>query len=296
MLDSEKLVMRPPHSHSSTAAPSHTSRRGARRARARVTHDHHEREEAPVDVGVEEDGVDAEVVAVLVGLRRASGLRNSSWRAYSMKPRPAKSTASADGHAEASRQKSRGPAHLAQQRRRATRRARRRRRRSGAPWRSRSSRRPARRRARPQRPGAIRARAARETACRALAARACPVGRRRRRRSRLGACPASELCDHATATTRYSGIKQVRGAAAGGDGKRGRAAPVRRAAGTPPAGAQKSNASASDHGDRGHARQPPQAQGGGADATSGSVFQTSMASSTGVSTSAPSIAARTHAP
>ena len=67
MLDCEKLVISPPSSQASTAA--HDEDVAAAHAPQHDRHhpDHHEGEEATVDVRVEEQRVDAEVVVVLVG-------------------------------------------------------------------------------------------------------------------------------------------------------------------------------------------------------------------------------------
>ena len=67
MLDCEKLVTSPreqPREHGRAAIS--TSRRRPLHSTTVVERDHHEREEAPVDVRVEEDRVDAEVVVELV--------------------------------------------------------------------------------------------------------------------------------------------------------------------------------------------------------------------------------------
>ena len=67
MLDCEKLVTSPASSHASTHAPAITTRRSATHSTTVHDGDHHEREEAPVDAGVEEHRVDPEVVVELVG-------------------------------------------------------------------------------------------------------------------------------------------------------------------------------------------------------------------------------------
>ena len=66
MLDCEKLVTRPASSHSSTAAAEQHLAAAHAPQHHRRHRDHHQRQEAPVDVRVEEQRVHPEVVAVLV--------------------------------------------------------------------------------------------------------------------------------------------------------------------------------------------------------------------------------------
>ena len=66
MLDCEKLVTRPAEQPGQDAAPTRMSRRLRAPQHDRRDGDHHEREEAAVDVRVEEQRVDPEVVVVLV--------------------------------------------------------------------------------------------------------------------------------------------------------------------------------------------------------------------------------------
>ena len=135
-LDCESVSSRPPHRTASTAAARRVSRRRRPQQHA-GERDHHQRQEAPVDVRIEEQRVDAEVLLDLV---RGDHLRVQQQLARLVLPEADRVKASASPSSTRRPARNRCSVHSRSRRRRTgARTGRRRRRPARAPWRCRPS-------------------------------------------------------------------------------------------------------------------------------------------------------------